>query len=263
MSTVSHLLRLPTEIRLDIYRELLVPVDRPIVFHVDYGPAGDQKRLRPGLKAQARGLHPSILRVNKTIHGEATPVLYSENRFRFPDASIAMDDGGTWFSMVPHIAPFLKQIGANAGLLRHICMDFPNSFDPVGRLDVSQLALPGEWADVLRLVQAACPGLRTVVFVSGPNRGVGAFVLWDADLAAKMLRLVHDGVLGEMRSLEKIVLVYWLVELNGVVPDRQALMAMMPSDKWDIKPIQVPLWVWVQLDGRTRFYNTWDWSSLL
>jgi hypothetical protein len=71
MDSPSHaslnFLSLPVELRLKIYRFLLV-IARP----------------SPGPESQALSVdrpHPAILRACKQIHGEATPVLYGENIF--------------------------------------------------------------------------------------------------------------------------------------------------------------------------------------
>jgi hypothetical protein len=86
-----------TEIRLKIYSELLV-LSEPIVFVADYGPPSP-----PLFRSKRDGLYPALLRVNKKAYREANPLVYSNNRFRFPDI----------FTSIPsatdsaHIAPFL------------------------------------------------------------------------------------------------------------------------------------------------------------
>jgi len=64
---------LPVEIRLKIYSELLV-LPEPIV--ADYGPS-----LPPLFRSRRNGLYPAILRANRKVYGEASPLLYSNNRF--------------------------------------------------------------------------------------------------------------------------------------------------------------------------------------
>jgi hypothetical protein len=104
----------PYEIRLNIYSELLVHPE-PIVFVADYGPSSP-----PLFRSKRDGLCPALLRVNKKVHSEASPLLYSNNRFRFPDILTSTDSA--------YIAPFLRQIGSQASLIRHICISFP-TFD--------------------------------------------------------------------------------------------------------------------------------------
>jgi hypothetical protein len=75
--TVMKFFDFPTEIRLKVYSELLVHQE-PIEFVAEYGP------LDPCLiRCEGDGLCPAILRVNKKAHSEASPLLYSNNRFEF------------------------------------------------------------------------------------------------------------------------------------------------------------------------------------
>nr|XP_036579702.1 uncharacterized protein CTRU02_10178 [Colletotrichum truncatum]KAF6787382.1 hypothetical protein CTRU02_10178 [Colletotrichum truncatum] len=104
----------PLEIRLKIYSEILVQ-DESVDFETDHGPCN--LRL---VRLQQAGFSPAVLRVNKKINAEAIPLLYSKNRFRFPDAYISE----SYDQDVPYVAPFLRQIGSNANLLRHICINF-------------------------------------------------------------------------------------------------------------------------------------------
>jgi hypothetical protein len=112
----------PTEIRLKIYSELLVH-SKPIVFVADYGPSSP-----PLFRSKRDGLYPALLRVNKRAHSEASPLLYSNNRFRFPDIFTSTPSA----TDSAHIAPFLSQIGSQASLIRHICIAFP-TFDDYRR----------------------------------------------------------------------------------------------------------------------------------
>jgi hypothetical protein len=85
---------LPAEIRLGIYSELLVRSE-PIVFVAGYGPSS-----LPLFRAKRDGLCPALLRTNRKLHHEASPLLYSNNRFQFPEIG----------TKSAHIAPFLNQI---------------------------------------------------------------------------------------------------------------------------------------------------------
>jgi hypothetical protein len=111
----------PSEIRLKIYSELLVHSE-PIVFVAD----DDGPPAPPLFRSKRDGLCPALLRVNKKVHSEASPLLYSNNRFRFPDIFTSTPSA----TNSPHIAPFLRQIGSQASLIRHICITFPT--DPQG-----------------------------------------------------------------------------------------------------------------------------------
>lgn len=71
-------LSLPTEIRLKIYSELLV-LSKAIIF------TGHYSYLLPFMfQPKGYGLYPVLLRLNKQIYREASPILYSNNCFRFP-----------------------------------------------------------------------------------------------------------------------------------------------------------------------------------
>jgi hypothetical protein len=96
----------PAEIRLQIYEELLV-LPEPILFITNRGDP-------PLLLRNRYGLCPALLQANKTVHREASPLLYSGNCFGFTD-------------LLPsrRFASFLSQTGQNASFLRHIYIDFP------------------------------------------------------------------------------------------------------------------------------------------
>src|SRR6187402_2213670 len=69
-----QLLAFPAEIRFKIYAELLVG-DDPIEFSGLFGWGWDLPRL-PFLRTKRHGLNPNLLRANKAISKEATPLLY-------------------------------------------------------------------------------------------------------------------------------------------------------------------------------------------
>ena len=74
-----HIFDIPSEIRLKIYSELLVLLE-PIVFVAGYGPPSP-----PLLRSKGDGLCPVLLHINKRMYSEANTLLYSNNRFRFPE----------------------------------------------------------------------------------------------------------------------------------------------------------------------------------
>src|SRR5712664_1713718 len=73
-----NFLNLPAEIRLQIYEELLV-LSEPIGF-----PSSPPLFLRES----AFGLCPALLRASKSVYREASPLLYSRNRFDFSDSDL-------------------------------------------------------------------------------------------------------------------------------------------------------------------------------
>ncbi|KAK5659882.1 hypothetical protein OQA88_13345 [Cercophora sp. LCS_1] len=240
-----HLLNLPTEIRLQIYAKLLV-LNRPIQLGTDQDP------YHPRLWTRTTGLSPAILRVNKQIHSEATPFLYSNNRFKFPDTSTTTnDDSDSWASTeAPCFAPFVRQIKANASLLRHIRVDIKSCLPETTW--ATPVVLSEGWIDLLKLLKTACPHLNTVEMLSESSDGV--FTLFDADLAASMLRLLHEGGFKEMSSLEKIVVVHEVRDLDEkALAARGTLMGMLPSCTWSIQLTQAPAKTWVSWDDRFEF----------
>ncbi|KAI0849983.1 hypothetical protein F5Y00DRAFT_47275 [Daldinia vernicosa] len=70
----SPFLALPIEIRLEIFKHLLVlPPDAPPPSQKTYYQCGQHRTPSP--------LHPAILRANRQLHAEALPVLYRRNTF--------------------------------------------------------------------------------------------------------------------------------------------------------------------------------------
>ncbi len=68
-------LDIATEIRLKIYSELLV-LSELIKFVADFG-----STLSPLFRSRRDGLYPAVLRLSKMVYSEASPLLYSNNRF--------------------------------------------------------------------------------------------------------------------------------------------------------------------------------------
>ena len=248
------LLSFPIEIRLKIYSELFVQ-HSPVRFGADWG------LCNPRLVRRGKGLNPALLRVNKTVNREAMPILYSNNRFQFPDAYVSSNAITSSKShgdshLVPYIAPFLQQIGGNASLLRHICIDFP----PPDWTNIHLSPTLGEeHVRVLQLIREACPDLRKVEISSKPPDG--PFSLCDVDWAAGMLRALDDGGLKAMLSLEEIIVVCGEYNINEeTLASCESLMQKIPSSKWSIKLTKVPPRVWISGDGRVEFDNPEDCS---
>ena len=114
--TKMDFLSIPVDIRLLIYEELFT-VPKPIVIKCFDQFCGGPLRYKYGKS----GLRSGILRTNK----EATPILYSRNRFAFIDSwSLLGHDSSSGA-----LAFLLWKIGPrNATFLRHCCMDTP-TFD--------------------------------------------------------------------------------------------------------------------------------------
>jgi hypothetical protein len=132
----TNFLSLPSELRNNIYEQLLVlqePIVRPTRPWSWYSPL--------------RALHPELLLANKTVHREASSLLYAQNHF---DLSMCTSE---------HVASFLDQIGRhNASHIRHICIDFPD-FRDLGQPNV---ALKDDSVRILAKIQSDCTNLSTL-----------------------------------------------------------------------------------------------------
>jgi hypothetical protein len=95
----ANFLDLPRELRDQIYELALM----------------DQDYTDLGTWYYPRSFIPELLRTNKTVYREATPLLYTHNRFNF----ITCDS--------VFVASFLNRIGReNVKHIRHIRIDFPS-----------------------------------------------------------------------------------------------------------------------------------------
>ncbi|KAN0068465.1 hypothetical protein V8E54_013189 [Elaphomyces granulatus] len=103
----------PAEIRLQIYEELLV-LSEPVLFMTSW----NKLNKRPFLQLQKRyGLCPALLRASKSVYHEASPLLYSRNRFDFTDLASR--------GRLSALTSFFNQTGdKNASFIRHLCIDF-------------------------------------------------------------------------------------------------------------------------------------------
>ena len=132
----ANFLSLPSELRNEIYEQLLVlqePIPCPT--HPWYG------------QFPLRALTPELLLANKTVHREASSLLYAQNRFNFTMCTSE------------HVASFLDQIGRNnANYIRHIYINFPGIRD-LGRHDVT---LEDDSVRILAKVQSDCTNLSTL-----------------------------------------------------------------------------------------------------
>jgi hypothetical protein len=136
------------EIRLMIYEELLV-LSEPITFETTWDPS------RPLSLSKRYGLCPALLRANKRVNREASPLLYSGNRFRFSglDLTPRLDTKSAV------LASFLSQIESqNASFLRHVCIDFPE----FGDYRPGSTVLQEDSIKILELIRDNCTGIATL-----------------------------------------------------------------------------------------------------
>ncbi|KAH7327093.1 hypothetical protein BKA65DRAFT_371234, partial [Rhexocercosporidium sp. MPI-PUGE-AT-0058] len=179
---------LAIEIRLKIYSELLVRSE-PIVFVANYGPPSP-----PLFRTKREGLCPALLRVNKKVHGEASPLLYSNNRFRFPDIFVSTPSA----TDSPHVAPFLRQIGSQASLIRHICITFP-TFDGFRH---DRVMLHEAHVKNLELIRDTCTSITTLELLLPPDSA--DYTFGDSPSAVKALGLL-DARFKAILSLKEII----------------------------------------------------------
>lgn len=127
----TNFLSLPRELRNQIYVYVLV----------------DEDYINPETWYYPRPLSTQLLRTNKTIHNEATEVLYSLNRFDF-----AICDPNL-------LSLFLDKIGPhNSKHIRHIRIDFPT----FQYLDQGDVTLTDESVRILEKLKDCCSNLRTL-----------------------------------------------------------------------------------------------------
>lgn len=128
----ANFLKLPSELRNRVY-ELCLLNQEPINPWMDYN--------------QRQELTPGLLRVNKTVHREASSLFYAQNRFDFTMATA--DD----------VASFLETIGYNnAGCIQHLYLNFPN----FRYLDPGDVTLEEGSISVLASIQSSCTNLKTL-----------------------------------------------------------------------------------------------------
>jgi len=195
-------LDLPIELRLPIYNYLLVtpyPIHtKEYRYHEDcdgtdcYSP--DER-----CHEWKTGLHPSILRANRQIYAEASPILYSQNRFQFVNNRYYHQGNAD-------LETFLART-ANAQYVRCVRLNFPGTLGDRWQrwspfctaeeiADETRLTYPGKdnWdahLDQLDRLREACPALQRVEFLvfktvqrgalSAPREGEAAATVKDGD----------------------------------------------------------------------------------
>jgi hypothetical protein len=127
----ANFLKLPSELRNRVYELCLL----------------HQEPINPCMVYNRRnGLTTGLLRANKTVHREASSLLYAQNRFDFTMAT------------PEDVASFLRTIGDNnANCIRHICVDFPSFRD----LEPGNVTLEEDSDGILANIQSSCANLRT------------------------------------------------------------------------------------------------------
>ncbi|KAF2475817.1 uncharacterized protein BDR25DRAFT_339807 [Lindgomyces ingoldianus] len=231
-------LDIATEIRLKIYSELLV-LSEPIQFVADYGPLSP-----PLFRSRRDGLYTAILRVNRIVYGEASSLLYSNNRFRFPEVYAS-----TWSAPTrAHIAPFLNQVGLQASLIRHIYIPFPTFNYPLP----DKASLHEAHIENLELIKKTCTKLKTLELLIPP--GHSNYGLDDWPIAAEALNILNAHI-RTIHSLEEIIINFEEYPEDDPSDD---LTKKMHNIGWTVRVIRLPKRVWISCDDRVEFDNEED-----
>ncbi len=228
-----HIFDIPSEIRLKVYSELLV-LSEPIVFVADYGPSPP-----PLFRSKRDGLCPVLLRINKRMYSEANKLLYSNNRFQFPDIFTSTPS----VTNSAHIAPFLHQIGSQASHIRHICIPFPTFDYP----QPDSAWLHEAHIKNLDSVRDTCTSIRTLELLVSP--GSENYALSDSPIAAEALYLL-DTHFKNIPSLKEIVINFEVFPEEDPSDD---LTKKIHDYGWTIKVTK-----WISLDDRDEFDNEED-----
>ena len=132
----ANFLSLPSELRNNIYEQLLV-LQEPVASPIDLW-----RR-----QSQVQALTPGLLRANKTVHFEASSMLYAQNCFDF--TMCTSED----------VTSFLEQIGHNnASYILSIYIDFPKFH----YLDLHDVTFEDDSVRILAKIQSDCTKLATL-----------------------------------------------------------------------------------------------------
>ena len=229
---------IPAEIRLCILSELLV-LSEPIIFTADLGPSSASL-----LRRQRHGLCPAVLRVSKLMHDEGSPLLYSENRFCFPEVWINTPSVST----SAYVRPFLHQIDSNAKLLRHICIPFP-TFEYSQRIET---VLHQAHIESAELIRDTCTGVKTLELLVPPDHD--NYVLNDPVIEIKAWD-VMDAHFRTIPSISDIIVHFQVYPLEDPSDD---VKQEIHKYGWIIKVTKLPAKVWISVDDRVAFDNEDD-----
>ena len=175
----------PAEIRLQIYEELFVRPE-PLIFITS-----NFSSTLPLITEQCYHLCPELLRTSKSVHREASPVLYSGNGFKF----IGLEATSRLSTKSAALASFFSQIGRqNASFLRHVLIDF----------DVNHDDYPDSWTvrqensiEMVELIRDNCTSISKLETTLND-------VTSGSELVAKALELL-DTRFKEISSLKEII----------------------------------------------------------
>ena len=154
----------PAEIRLQIYEELFVLPEPIRLFRTGWPNLNALPPADTALLLYKRyGLCPALLRCSKSVNHEASPLLYSGNRFEFTDMNPTLRRRLTQSAA---LASFLTKIGhRNASFIRQICIDFPTFEND----NPESVALQKESIKMLEIIRDNCTGIAKLeTLLCGP-----------------------------------------------------------------------------------------------
>jgi hypothetical protein len=206
---------LPVDIRNNIYRRVLI-VPHPLYLFQD---TGSQVVETFAPDRPSRWL--ALLYTNRQIHDEARAVLYGLNSFTFMDTT--QHQGGL-------LQSFLNCIGSiNAGLLSHLCINFPVVESVDGQ--PGQAILREDDLYSLKLLQDKCTKLTTLeTLIYGRNSRCLINPSYDDSQFIREALSQIDAQLKAIPSLEKII-----VRSYDGTP-APAVMELMRGLGWVILP---------------------------
>lgn len=189
-------LELPFEIRDQIYRDLLLI---PSYIHLCPGAEWGKQRPCQANAGEPLGLCLAILRTNKFIRDEATPILYSYNSF----VMATLDPGAFGRAEVRVAEGFLNSIGPkNAAFVRHVSIAFPI----FRNYREGYLVLEDHSEEVIELLRDRCPGLlRLETEAALSLNTLEVLLVWKHYPIADEAMGVVDAEFRTISSLEKIV----------------------------------------------------------
>jgi hypothetical protein len=212
-SVPINLFSLPVDIRNNIYRRVLI-VPHPLYLFQD---TGSQVVETFAPDKPSRWL--ALLYTNRQIHDEARAVLYGSNHFTFMDTT--QQQGGL-------LQSFLSCIGSvNAGLLSHLCINFPVAESVDGQ--PGQVMLREDDLYSLKLLQEKCAKLTTLetLLYSRNSRRLINPNHDDSQFIREALSQI-DAQLKAIPSLKKIIVRFY----DGT--PTPAVMELMQSLGWVI-----------------------------
>jgi len=221
----ANFFNFPAEIRHKIYEELLV-LSEPITLITTWG----RGRSWPPFSLSKRyGLCPALLRANKRVQREASPLLYSGNRFGFshpyPMTRI--------FAECQVLTSFLNQIGRqNASFLRHISIHFPDFDDS----RPGRATLRKESMKLLELIRDNCTSIATLeTSLDSPDLSAYTANLDSSLITGEALELL-DARFKAISSLKEIIV---NVPVYGNECPSDSLRKKMRDCGWTIKDIEL------------------------